>query len=114
MAVFHANNLVAARLDRENRRLREERDAFERLAIENSRAAWNLQQELTAAKSVKQAPPANLEEVTKFLKMYVPTLPLAPGYNTLVAANDAQSYAQALNLMLQHARLVGRQEGQPR
>lgn len=101
------------RLSRKLRAVTEERDAFKNLATENSQTVWNLQQEALAAKA-NAAQPANLTEVTLALKALLPSIAYAPGYSTLTSAADPKSYAQALNLLLQHARLVGRAEVQPR
>lgn len=86
-----------------------ERDGFKALAESYSRDLWNAQQELAKA-PIPQ--PTDLKQVTHFLRAFVPTLPYAPGYSSLTTATDAKSFAMALNLLLQHARLVGRQEGQ--
>lgn len=98
------------RNDHAERQLRALRDevavltaANESLARENDGLKQTLSKE-----SAKQ--PASLEQVTHFLKAFVPTLPAAPGYKNLTAATDPKSYAQALNLLLLHARAVGRQE----
>jgi hypothetical protein len=67
-----------------------------------------IQAQLFAAK----APiPTTLLDVTVALKSYVPTITQAPTGYLLDRATDAKSYAQALNMLLLHARSVGYAEG---
>lgn len=95
------------RIQRELRALRAqlsavtaERDALDRALAESAR-------DLARATATV---PANLSDVTHFLRAFVPSLPMAPGFNLLTAATDPKSYAQALHLLLLHARQVGHQE----
>ncbi|MCS3844809.1 hypothetical protein [Microbacterium sp. AK031] len=94
-------------MQRELRQLRDENEGLKAERAVLDRALNESQRELAEAKS---AQPASLAEVTHFLRAYVPTLPMAPGYNNLTAATDTKSYAQALNLLLLHARSVGHAE----
>jgi hypothetical protein len=97
----------AARLRRDLATVRAERDGFkaERDALDHT---------LTEARAdlaeARAAQPANLGDITHFLRAFVPTLPMAPGYSSLTAATDAKSYAQAIHLLLLHSRSVGHRE----
>lgn len=59
----------------------------------------------------KRPTPTTLADVTSALKSYVPTIPQAPTGYMLDRATDAKSYAQALNMLLLHARSIGYAEG---
>lgn len=95
--------------DHLKRELREARDQVAALTSANEALTRQLAEHEARAETPK-AQPANLTEVTHFLRAFLPTLPLAPAYNSLTAATDAKSYAQAINLLFQHARMVGHQE----
>ena len=59
----------------------------------------------------KRPIPTSLAEVSSALKSYVPTIVQAPSGYMLDRATDAKSYAQALNMLLLHARSIGYAEG---
>lgn len=94
-------------MERQLRALRDENAVLKAANESLGRELAGLKQDLGKEPTTR---PANLEQVTHFLKAFVPTLPAAPGYKNLTAATDPKSYAQALNLLLLHARAVGRQE----
>lgn len=95
-------------LERELRAATIELDAAKATIRQQTAENWNLTQKLEAA---KHPIPTQLSDITAALHAYLPSINVAPGYATLAKANDADSYAQGLHLLMQHARLVGFQEG---
>lgn len=103
---------ILNRLDPAAREIRRLNDEVNALQAGNLSLARELDALRKAAEEAKANPPrpANLGHITHFLRAYVPSLPMAPGYHLLTSAKNEQEFAQALNLLLLHARSVGHAE----
>ncbi|GAA2851844.1 hypothetical protein [Microbacterium arabinogalactanolyticum] len=111
MALRIVNTARLDELEHYVRRIEAERDDLKAQLARADAQFTDLQQQLWDA---KRPVPTELAAVTTELRAFVPTLPQAQGFHLLQSATDAKAYAQAVHLLMQHARLVGYEEGHTR
>lgn len=106
MAIFGNDTF---RMQRELRHLTSENADLKGRLEAASRDLWNTQQDLIRAQDPLSAKESQqtLSEVTDALRAVVPSLPQAPTYSQLRAANTPQKFAQAIHSLLRHAHRIG-------
>lgn len=97
----------AARLQREVAKLDAENSELKTRVARDAAELEDLRQQLRAEPQT----PASFADAVSHLRALVSSLPASPGYHMALKARDAESFAQAVHLMMLDARAAGFREG---